>query len=98
MSADHGLYEVTTDPEPDLGHERHFALGLDRVPSNARRGVLAGGLAERTVATYTLLAEAASRFGALDWRRRRASVSQNARHQGVGLGRDAYRGGDPDEP
>jgi len=59
-------YEVTVPPPLDGGHETHFARVLDeflRIVDDHRWPT---ALAERTLAKYTLLAEAAARTSAED--------------------------------
>src|SRR5437867_3130514 len=63
MPAGPETYEVTVPPQLDGGHETHFARVLDeflRIVDDHRWPT---ALAERTLAKYTLLAEAAARTG-----------------------------------
>ncbi|MGH7345493.1 MAG: putative oxidoreductase C-terminal domain-containing protein, partial [Candidatus Rokuibacteriota bacterium] len=64
VPADHDAYEVTVPPSLDGGHETHFARVLDeflRIVDDHRWPT---ALTERTLAKYTLLAEAAAKTGA----------------------------------
>src|SRR5882762_7089113 len=56
-----GTYEVTVPPSLDGGHETHFARVLDEFLTIADAHRWPRALAERTLAKYTLLAEAAAR-------------------------------------
>src|SRR5215510_3748926 len=58
-----GTYEVTVPPPLDGGHETHFARVLDEFLSIVDDHSWPTALAERTLAKYTLLAEAAARTG-----------------------------------
>lgn len=60
VPSDVGGYEVTI--APDAGHESHFALVLDEFGKTIDEHRWPVALAERTLAKYTLLAEAASRI------------------------------------
>ena len=59
--ADGGRYEVTIPPALDAGHESHFALTLDELLRLIDERRWPAAQAERTLAKYTLLAEAAAR-------------------------------------
>ena len=59
--ADSGRYEVTIPPALDAGHESHFALALDEFLRLIDKRRWPAAQAERTLAKYTLLAEAAAR-------------------------------------
>jgi predicted dehydrogenase len=59
--ADRGRYEVTIPPALDLGHESHFARVLDEFVRLIDERRWPSALAERTLAKYTLLADAAAR-------------------------------------
>ena len=55
------MFEVTVPPRLDGGHETHFARVLDEFLTIVDAQHWPRGLAERTLAKYTLLAEAAAR-------------------------------------
>lgn len=57
-------FEVTVPPSLDGGHETHFAAVLDEFLSIVDARGWPEGLAARTLAKYTLLAEAVARTGA----------------------------------
>jgi predicted dehydrogenase len=57
-------YEVTIPPGLDTGHESHFSVVLDELLRTIDDHRWPAALAERTLAKYTLLAEAAARTGA----------------------------------
>jgi predicted dehydrogenase len=57
-------FEVTVPPALDGGHETHFARVLDEFLRIVDAHRWPGALAERTLAKYTLLAEAAARTSA----------------------------------
>jgi len=59
--ADAGRYQVTIPPALDAGHESHFARVLDELLRLVDEHQWPAALAERTLAKYTLLAEAAAR-------------------------------------
>jgi predicted dehydrogenase len=59
--ADSGRYEVTIPPALDTGHESHFARVLDEFLRLIDEHRWSPALAERTLAKYTLLADAAAR-------------------------------------
>ena len=54
-------FEVTAPPPLDGGHETHFARVLDEFLTLVDAQHWPSALAERTLAKYTLLAEAAAR-------------------------------------
>jgi hypothetical protein len=56
-----GRYEVTIPPALDTGHETHFARVLHDLLTAIDDARWPGARAERTLAKYTLLAEAAAR-------------------------------------
>lgn len=60
--SDAGGYEVTIAPSLDAGHESQFALVLDEFLGAIDGRRWPAALAERTLAKYSLLAEAASRI------------------------------------
>jgi len=55
-----GAYELDVPPQLDTGHEAQFAELLDELLGWIRAGRGPAGLAERTLAKYALLAEAAA--------------------------------------
>lgn len=55
-----GQYEVTIPAGLDAGHESHFARVLDEFLATIDDHRWPAGLAERTLAKYTLLAEASA--------------------------------------
>jgi predicted dehydrogenase len=57
-----GRDEVTIPPALDAGHESHFSRVLDDLLRTVEAGRWPASLAERTLAKYTLLAEAAARI------------------------------------
>jgi hypothetical protein len=59
--ADSGRYEVAIPPALDTGHESHFARVLDDFLRLIDEHDWPAALAERTLAKYTLLADAAAR-------------------------------------
>ena len=59
-SVDGGRYEVTIPPALDTGHESHFARVLDELLRLVDERRWPAPLAERTLAKYTLLGEAAA--------------------------------------
>jgi len=59
-------YEVSVPPALDGGHETHFARVLDEFLRTVDDRRWPAALAERTLAKYTLLAEAAARTSAED--------------------------------
>jgi predicted dehydrogenase len=61
-----GAYEVTVPPAGDGGHETHFARVLDQFLTIVDDRRWPAALARRTLAKYTLLAEAAAKTGAAD--------------------------------
>src|SRR5207245_9604919 len=56
-------YEVAVPPQLDGGHETHFARVLDEFLRIVDDHTWPTALAERTLAKYTLLAEAAAKTG-----------------------------------
>jgi len=65
VSAGSDTYEVTVPPQLEGGHETHFARVLDEFLRIVDDHCWPTALAERTLAKYTLLAEAAARTGEL---------------------------------
>jgi predicted dehydrogenase len=61
--ADPGMFEVTMPPLLDGGHETHFARVLDDFLRIVDEHRWPAALARRTLAKYTLLAEAAAKTG-----------------------------------
>jgi predicted dehydrogenase len=57
-----GRFEVTIPPKLEAGHESHFPLVLDEFLTIIDEGRWPAALAERTLAKYALLAEAAARI------------------------------------
>ena len=55
---------MTIPPALDAGHESHFPLVLDELLKTIDERRWPAALAERTLAKYTLLAEAAARTSA----------------------------------
>src|SRR5262249_16630360 len=58
-AAEPGRYEITIPSALDGGHESQFARVLDDLLTLVEQGAWPAALAERTLAKYTLLAEAA---------------------------------------
>jgi predicted dehydrogenase len=65
-----GVHEIAISPGVDPGHESHFALLLDEMLDWIDAGHWPASLAERTLAKYTLLAEAAAATAADEAARR----------------------------